>query len=139
MRDFGGQGASMTSRLAAAVLILATAVVTFAPAALAQNPERYKIRLSTVPMDGGMRATGAGAGTASAVLTGSKLAINGTFDRMLSPATTARLHNGLARGVRGPAVGDLTVSKAMNGTISGSIDLTPEQVQGLHKGQLYIQ
>ena len=129
----------MTSRFSAAFFAIAVGVVTFAPVGLAQNQERYKVRLSTVPMDGGMRATVAGAGSASAVLTGSKLTINGTFERILSPATSARLHNGLAKGVRGPAVGDLTVSKAMNGTIAGSIDLTPEQVQGLHKGQLYIQ
>ena len=129
----------MTSRFSVVFLAIAIGVVTFAPAGHAQNQERYKVRLSTVPMDGGMRATVAGSGSASAVLTGSKLAINGTFERILSPATSARLHNGLAKGVRGPAVGELTVSKAMNGTIAGSIDLTPEQVQGLHKGQLYIQ
>ena len=129
----------MTPRFSIAILGLAIVVVTFAPAGHAQNQERYKVRLSTVPMDGGMRATVAGAGSASAVLAGSKLTINGTFERILSPATSARLHSGVARGVRGPAVGDLTVSKAINGTIAGSIDLTPEQVQGLHKGQLYIQ
>jgi hypothetical protein len=129
----------MTSRFSAALLAFAIAVVMLAPEGLAQNQERYKVRLSTVPMDGGMRATVAGSGSASAVLTGSKLTINGTFDRILSPATTARLHNGLARGVRGPAVGELTVSKAMSGTIGGSLDLTPEQVQGLKKGHLYIQ
>jgi len=51
----------------------------------------------------------------------------------------ARLHRGLATGVRGSAFQDLTVSKATTGTITGSIDLTPEQVQSLKKGQLYIQ
>ena len=33
----------------------------------------------------------------------------------------------------------LTVSKALKGTLSGSIDLTPAQVQALKKGQLYVQ
>ena len=129
----------MKAKLSFAVLAIAVAIVAYAQSSAAQGQERYKIRLSTVPMDGGMRATVAGAGSASAVLTGSKLTINGTFERFLSPATSARLHSGLARGVRGPAVGDLTVSKAMDGTITGSIDLTPEQVQGLKKGQFYIQ
>ena len=41
--------------------------------------------------------------------------------------------------MRGAAVADLTVSKAMNGTITGSLDLTPEQVQSLQSGRLYIQ
>ena len=42
-------------------------------------------------------------------------------------------------GVRGSSFAELTVSKAPKGTISGSIDLTPEQVQSLKRGQLYIQ
>ncbi len=86
-----------------------------------------------------MRDTVAGAGSGSAVLAGSKLTINGTFTGLRSPATTARLHRGLAIGVRGAAVAELTVSKASNGTITGSLDLTPDQVQSLRKGQLYIQ
>jgi len=122
-----------------AVLVVAAACAWLAPQGAAQNQERYKVRLSTVPMDGGMRDTVAGAGSASAVLAGAKLTITGTFSGMRTAATTARLHNGLTRGVRGAAVGDLTVSKAITGSISGSIDLTPEQVQGLHKGQMYIQ
>jgi hypothetical protein len=40
-------------------------------------------------MDGGMRNTVAGTGSATAVLTGTKLAVTGTFDGLLSPATTA--------------------------------------------------
>jgi hypothetical protein len=105
----------------------------------AQNQERYKVRLSTIPMDGGMRETVAGGGAASAVLAGTKLTITGTFQGLRTPATSARLHHGLARGVRGASLGDLTVSKAVNGTLAGSFDLTPEQLQSLRKGQLYIQ
>jgi hypothetical protein len=73
------------------------------------------------------------------VLAGTKLTINGTFDGLRSPATAARVHSGLAMGVRGAAISDLTVAKATNGTISGSVDLTPEQVQSLKAGRLYIQ
>ena len=129
----------MNARLSAAILATVVAIVLSAHLGVAQNQERYKIRLSTVPMDGGMRETVAGAGTASAVLAGNKLTVTGTFDGMRTAATVARLHNGLARGVRGAAVGDLVVTKAMSGTISGALDLTPEQVQGLRKGQMYIQ
>jgi hypothetical protein len=45
----------------------------------------------------------------------------------------------VAAGVRGPAIQDLTVSKATSGTISGSVDLTAPQVESLKKGGLYIQ
>jgi hypothetical protein len=105
----------------------------------AQGQEKYKVRLATVPMDGGMRGTVAGTGSATAVLTGSKLTVNGTFDGLLSPATTAAVHRGPVMGVRGPSFGVLTVSKAPKGTLSGSIDLTPEQLQALRKGTLYVQ
>jgi hypothetical protein len=106
---------------------------------VAQGQEQYKVRLATVPMDGGMRNTVAGSGSATAVLTGTKLAVNGTFDGLLSPATTADVHRGPAMGVRGSSFAVLTVSRAPKGTLSGSIDLTPEQVQALKKGRLYLQ
>jgi CHRD domain-containing protein len=105
----------------------------------AQTQERYKVRLATVPMDGGMRNSVAGTGSATAVLTGTKLTVTGTFDGLLSPATAARVHRGAAMGVRGSPFAELTVSKGQKGTVSGSIDLTPEQVQSLKRGQLYIQ
>src|SRR5579863_6520732 len=106
---------------------------------VAQGQEQYKVRLATVPMDGGMRNTVAGSGSATAVLTGTKLAVNGTFDGLLSPATIADVHRGPAMGVRGPSFAVLTVSRAPKGTLSGSIDLTAEQVQALRKGRLYLQ
>jgi hypothetical protein len=104
-----------------------------------QNPERYKVRLTTVPMDGGMRNTVAGFGSASATLAGAKLSITGTFDGLKSPATSAKLNSGVARGVRGNAVADLTVTKSTKGSISGAVDLTADQLKGLRDGHLYIE
>jgi hypothetical protein len=121
------------------VLVVAFAVVWFVPKGAAQTPEKYKVRLSTVPMDGGMREAVAGSGSASAVLTGTKLTITGTFQGLHSPATAARVHSGPARGVRGASLADLTVSKAMSGTMTGSLELTREQVQSLQSGRLYVQ
>jgi hypothetical protein len=130
----------MTLRRNRAVLgITALFVLATLSGAAAQSPEKYKVRLATVPMDGGMRGTVAGTGAATAVLTGAKLTVTGTFDGLLSPATTANVHRGPVMGVRGPSFSVLTVSKAPKGTLSGSIDLTPEQLQALRKGQLYIQ
>ena len=128
----------MNVRQFAAVLPVA-AMLWFAPSSAAQNQERYKVRLATVPMDGGMRHTVAGSGSATAALTGTTLAINGTFEGLRSPATAARLHAGTARGVRGASVAELTVSKATKGTVTGSVTLTPEQVKGLREGRLYIE
>ena len=129
----------MQLRQVIAVLAVAMVFVSLARSGASQSPERYKVRLSTVPMDGGMRDAVAGSGSASAVLLGTRLTVNGTFTGLRSPATVAHLHRGLATGVRGASVGDLTVSNGVSGTVTGSIDLTPEQVQNLRKGQLYIQ
>ena len=108
----------------------------------AQQPKTYKTRLSPVPIDVAMQATVAGSGSVSAVLTGSKVVITGSFEGLRSPATTAQIHKGPVRGVRGPVVAELVVAKAgdpTSGTISGSLDLTQIQVADLEKGRLYVQ
>jgi CHRD domain-containing protein len=123
----------------AAVLGFCALVTIGSLAGAGQTQEKYKVRLSPVPMDGGMRSTVAGGGAATAVLAGSKLTITGTFEGLLSPATTARVHRGPAMGVRGPSFADLTITKTQKGTISGAVDLAPEQVRALKVGQIYMQ
>src|SRR5579872_2106179 len=105
----------------------------------AATEERFHTRLAPVSMDATMRATVAGVGSATATLSATKLAISGTFEGLLSPATTAQLHLSRLPGVRGPAVFDVTVAHATSGTISGSIDLSADQVEALKRGRLYIQ
>ena len=110
-------------------------------AVTAQQPKTFKARLSPVPIDIAMQATIAGSGSVSAVLTGTKLAITGTFDGLKSPATIAQVRKSPVRGVRGPNVFDLAVAKTdtASGTISGSFDLTALQIADLEKGRLYVQ
>jgi hypothetical protein len=129
----------MSLRAPVAVLAVLAGFAWLSQSGEAQNQEKYKVRLATVPMDGGMRDAVAGSGSASALLAGNTLTISGTFGGLRSPATAARLHVGLAMGVRGAPVGEITVSRAMTGSITGSLDLTPDQVQSLRKGRLYIQ
>lgn len=111
----------------------------FALILTAQSGETYKARLSALPADAKTRADLAGSGSASAVLNGVKLTITGSFDGLRAAATTASLHSAVAAGVRGPVIGDLTISKAVSGTITGSIELTPDQLTSLRKGGLYVQ
>lgn len=111
----------------------------FALSLAAQTGESFKARLSALPADAKTRAELAGSGSASAALKGTKLEITGSFEGLRSAATSASLHSAVMAGVRGPAIAELTISKAASGTISGSIDLTPEQVTSLHKGGLYVQ
>jgi len=113
------------------------ALMMFSGVAHAQ--EVFKARLSMVPVDTAMKKTVAGLGTASATLSGNKLSVTGSFDGLLSPATTAHIRLSRVIGVRGPELLNLTVTAATSGTLSGSFDLTPPQVESLKKGLFYIQ
>ena len=114
-------------------------VIGFAVSLAAQAPETFKARLSPVPVDAQTRANIAGIGTAKATLVGTKLSISGSFEGLRSPAVAAKIHQGPVTGVRGAAVLDLTVAHATSGAVNASVDLTPQQVESLKKGQLYIQ
>lgn len=107
-----------------------------APAA-AQEPV-FVARLSVVPITVAMQAQVAGRGSASGVLIGNTLTIEGTFDGLRSPATVARLHQA-APGLRGPAIGDLTVTHATRGTLSGTVSLDDAERDALARRSLYIQ
>lgn len=118
--------------------LVGAAVCVAAVAAQAQAARTFKARLSPVPIDLAMQSTIAGSGSVTAVLNGNKLTLNGTFEGLRSPATAARIHKA-QKGIRGPAVMDLTVSKGTSGTISGTIELTPQQIENLQKEWLYVQ
>ena len=57
---------------------------------------------------------------------------------MPSPATAAKVHKGVATGVRGSAFLELTVTKTSKGTVGGTFDLSADQIAGLKEGKLYI-
>jgi hypothetical protein len=103
------------------------------------RPRVFTARLSTVPIDLAMAATIAGSGSVTATLEGRTLTVTGTFKGLKSPATMARLHRGPNRGLRGPAIADLTVTAATSGDLTGSVELTSAQVEDLEKGRLYVQ
>ena len=105
----------------------------------AQQPRTFNSRLSPVPISVDRVTRITGSGSVTAVLTATTLALTGSFSGLQSPATVARIHVGERKGVRGPAVFDLTVSNATSGSISGSIELTAAQADGLSRGLLYVQ
>jgi hypothetical protein len=107
----------------------------------AQPKIQYRARLSPVPIDVAMQNTVAGSGSATAVLVGTTLTVNGTFTGLKSPATVARIHVG-PKGIRGPGAFDLQVTGGvggLSGTIRGVFTLTPQQLDDLAKSRLYIQ
>ena len=118
-----------------AALAVAAVLATFVQA---QAPQ-YRGRLSLMPLDIAMQNVIAGSGSAAATLKGSTLNITGTFTGLKTPATVARVHRSAKPGMRGAPIGDLTVTTDTSGTISGSVELTKEQISDLAAGRLYVQ
>jgi len=104
----------------------------------AQSPVTFKGRLAPLPVTATTVDTLVGSGSASAVLSGNVLTITGKFEGLGSPATGAHLHRAQP-GVRGPSVQELTVTKAVSGTIEGRVTLTEAQLNGLQRGWYYVQ
>ena len=120
------------------LLLLAGFIVVAAMPGIAQTKAQFRARLSTVPIDVAMQSTIAGSGSATATLIEQKLSVTGAFANLKSPATLAKIHVA-PKGMRGPAVFDLTVSKATSGTLSGEFELTSSQLRDAKEGRFYIQ
>jgi hypothetical protein len=123
-------------KLVSTAMLLAAAALTVT---LDAQSGPYRARLAVVPIDIVMQATIAGSGSVTATLKGSTLTVTGTFTGLKTPATVVRVHRGPRTAMRGPAIGDLTATAATSGSISGSIELTKEQVDDLAAGRLYVQ
>jgi len=120
--------------------LAAIAVATIVSVPLtAQTGDTYTVRLGWVPTTPADRPNVIGKGSATATLSGRRLTIGGTFEGLAAPATVARLHQGIAKGARGATISDLTVTQSASGKLSGLVDLTPDQVEALKQGKLYIQ
>jgi hypothetical protein len=73
------------------------------------------------------------------VLDGDTLTVTGKFSELSSPATAAHLRMGLAMGVPGPEIGELTLSHEAKGEISGKLTLNPAQIAALKASAVYVQ
>ena len=130
----------MTVRQCVVTVAITAAFVASAVPLTAQGTEKVTARLGWVPTAGpNDRVNVTGKGMATGTLSGRKLTISGTFEGLAAPVTIARLHQGVAKGARGAAITDLTVSKGASGMLTGSVDLTAPQVEALRQGKLYIQ
>ena len=100
--------------------------------------DSFRARLSPLPVTGGTFRTTTGLGQVRATLDGNRLTVTGTYRGMSSPATAAHLHFG-APGRPGPLAQPLEVTASPEGEVSGTAELTNEQVAALQAQSLYVQ
>lgn len=104
----------------------------------ASGADAFKVRLTPVPIEASTAAKTKGGGSATASLDGTTLTLNGSFTGLQGAATVARLHDGVATGVRGPAVADFTVPQAASGTFTATLTLTAAQAESVREGRTYL-
>jgi hypothetical protein len=129
----------MRRRSAVLAAIVVVAAVWLGTPLAGQGGEKYTARLGWVPITAAERSGVTGKGSVTATLAGTKLSITGAFEGLASSATVARLHRGVAKGARGMAITDLTITKATSGMITGSVNLEAADVENLKQGKLYVQ
>jgi len=127
-------GARRTSRL----LIVAGVLGLFVGAAHTQTNQRFRGRLSVLPIDFTTAPSMSGVGEAHATLTGATLVIMGDFAGLSSPATAAHVHQ--ARPARrGPVALTLDVVSGRSGTLAGTFTLDAAAQDALRGGDYYVQ
>lgn len=120
------------------ITLCATLVTTLFISQFATAQEVYRARLSPMPTTPATVNEITGEGEVILTLNGTTLTVEGRFEGMSSAATGAHLHNG-PPAQPGPVVHTLTIDQAPAGTISATLELTPEQVTALSNNELYVQ
>lgn len=119
------------------IALAVVAACVLSGAIVAAQEQTFKARLSPVPV-ANTRDGITGLGSVTATLNGRSLAIRGTFEGMQTAATIGQLHLG-PRGVRGPVMFELVVTKGTSGTVTGTLTLTPVQIEAVKLGRFYVQ
>jgi hypothetical protein len=128
-----------TAEKVAKAFLLGACLVYTLPGAVSEASSTFHVRLSPGPRLVGTRADRSGGGSVTATIEGDTLTLQGSFSGLLAVPTGAHLHMGSLPGVRGPVIADLTVSPDTTGTVSGTVQLNPQQLSALRKGGLYVE
>jgi hypothetical protein len=100
---------------------------------------QFRGEFDPYPHDMTTRDNVVGVGAITAVLAGDRLTIRGEFAGLSSAATGAHLRMGLAMGVPGRVIGDLVITNANSGQISGTITLNAAAIAALERNAVYIE
>jgi CHRD domain len=140
MRNTAASAAKSLNKLSGkSGFLLGACILSVLLGAASPDAVTFHFRLSPGPRLVGTRADRSGGGSVKATLEGSKLKLQGSFSGLLAVPTGAHLCMGSLPGVRGPLVAELTISPATTGTLSGTVQLTAEQLASLRKGGLYVE
>jgi hypothetical protein len=101
--------------------------------------KKYQAYLSPMPHNEATHANFSGKGTTVATLDGDTMSLSGTFTGLASAATKAHICLSMAAGIPGKPIFEVSVSAAVEGTVTGTFKLDKDQIEALQKGQLYIQ
>src|SRR4051812_47203590 len=110
----------------------------FTTSAMAAS-EAYMVNLGPVARTNVTKALAVGRGSGDVVLDGNKLTVIAKFSGLASPATDAQVCTGVGIGTPGPCDSVLIVTKANEGTLTGTVTLNARQLAALPAGRLYIQ
>ena len=89
----------MNPRIRGAIAALLSFSVLAAIAVSAQTGDKYSARLGMVPAaNAAQQAMVAGKGAVTAMLAGTRLTINGSFEGLPAAATAAKVQQGIAKG-----------------------------------------
>jgi hypothetical protein len=105
----------------------------------AQAPPVLRARLAPVPIDVAMQATIAGLGAATATLSGTTLSVEGSYQGLVTAATTVRVYESARMGMRGTLVGEFPSGGGTSGSFKGAVTVSPGQAAAFSKGLLYVQ
>ena len=104
----------------------------------AQSSERFKGRLSRLPVERPTAPQLRGQGSVEATLNGDELVLTAKFEGLSSPATAAHIHRApVAR--RGPVAFTVEVPAVATGELRDTITLTNAQLEQLREGLYYLQ
>lgn len=121
------------------LILLGLVVVSATPGA--QGDERYRGRLSVLPVDVATLRTMSGSGEVRATLEGRSLVVSGSFEGLSSPATVAHIHEA-PPARRGPVAFAIDVNSATgatSGEVTGTVELDDAQTRALRNHEYYVQ
>ncbi len=128
-------------------LLLAGAAVSLAmfamPTASIAQEATYGDKLGLIPVSNTNRRSIGGTGAVNATLSGTSLNIEGTYRGLAADATGVGVYAGAAGVMGGDKIGEATLIETVaasgtEGSFSGTVELTAEQVEALNDNALFV-